>query len=457
MTRHHRLASSRPATQFADGHATGNGRVGVLMMGGPARQIFVLNHQELWYTPPVRSKPMPGLWKQIQRDALAGRWLKVSSAMQAALKKWRAPHDGAFQVAGILTISLELKDGAWQYERFLDPETGIVGCDFVVRGHRYRTRVTADLNIRMETSAPEGLRAELKRGRPYDPRTSLPKLRLGKCQCTLTGVPPDRRTRFDLTLNVRGSAFDTKRAWIPPHFNLRDIVRVYSPDDDATEGKAAPLSVRKNYDLRANLTPSKNIELHVQLEVRSRALQRVLRKPQARAEALYYKRATLRLRNAPRFEQLYHVWRHLFISTTRTDGLPPNLQGIWCGRLDPVCGSDFHMNMDLQTQLWAAPTGNLLELHSSFFNLVERMLPDARRNARRMFGMRGAHFPVHSYGDGVIRNYLDLWVCASGWLMQHYWRHWRYTLDRGFLHERAWPVMREVSPFYLDYLQPVYP
>ncbi|MFZ4695430.1 MAG: glycosyl hydrolase family 95 catalytic domain-containing protein [Verrucomicrobiia bacterium] len=454
---HHRLVSNRPAVQFADGYATGNGRLGVLMMGGPARQVFVFNHQELWYTPPTRSKPMPGLWTQVQRDAKAGRWLKVSSAMQAALKEWGAPDHGAFQVAGILTISLELKDGAWEYERFLDPATGIVGCDFVARGHRYRTRVTPDLNIALETDAPEGLVAEFKLGRPYDPRAKLPTFRLSQRTCTLSGVLPDRRTRFATTVNVRRSTFDTQRAWVPPNFNPWDIVHIYSPDDDATAGQIPSLKVRENYDLRTPLRTGKRLAFSVNLEVSRRGRGRAARPPArllARTRHECFHRATLRLPSAPRFEQLYHVWRHLFISATHADGLPPNLQGIWCDRVDPVCGADFHLNMDLAMQLWAAPAGNLLDLHESVFNLVERMLPDACRNARRMFGMRGAHFPVHSYGDGAIRNYLDLWVCASGWLMQHYWRHWRHTLDRAFLRNRAWPVMCEVSRFYLDYLQP---
>jgi alpha-L-fucosidase 2 len=452
---HHRLLSNRPAVQFADGYATGNGRLGVLMMGGPARQVFVFNHQELWYTPPARSKPMPGLWTQVQCDAKAGRWLKVSSAMQAALKEWGAPDHGRFQVAGILTVTLELKEGVWDYARFLDPATGILGCDFVVRGHRYRTRITRNLEIAMETDAPEGLVAEIKLGRPNDPLAKTPRFKLARGVAILSGVLPDWKTAYRVAVRVRGTPFLPGRTWVPPQFHPWDLVRLYSAEDDPTTRQAPSEKVRDVIELRAELKPARRLRFQVHMEVAA-ARARPARPHDARLapRQTLYARTDVRLPEAPRFEQLYHVWRHLFISATRQDGLPPNLQGIWCDRVDPVCGADFHLNMDLAMQLWAAPTGNLLELHESTFNLVERMLPDARRNARRMFGMRGAHFPVHSYGDGAIRNYLDLWVCASGWLMQHYWRHWRHTLDRAFLRNRAWPVMCEVSRFYLDYLQP---
>jgi alpha-L-fucosidase 2 len=41
---------------------------------------------------------------------------------------------------------------------------------------------------------------------------------------------------------------------------------------------------------------------------------------------------------------------------------------------------------------------------------------------------------------------------ASAWLAQHYWEHYLFTRDEDFLRQRAWPVMKEASEFWLDAL-----
>ena len=47
-----------------------------------------------------------------------------------------------------------------------------------------------------------------------------------------------------------------------------------------------------------------------------------------------------------------------------------------------------------------------------------------------------------------------MWPMSSGWLCSHLWEHYRYTLDREFLREKAFPLIRGAVEFYLGYLVP---
>ena len=48
----------------------------------------------------------------------------------------------------------------------------------------------------------------------------------------------------------------------------------------------------------------------------------------------------------------------------------------------------------------------------------------------------------------------EMWVMGGGWCTQHFMEHYRYTGDRDFLKKRAYPILKEASLFYLDWLAP---
>src|SRR5512143_2042019 len=91
------LSSHSPATEFAEGYPIGNGRIGVMCFGGPARQMFAINHYELWYRPRSNSKPLPGFWADVRRKALAGEWPVVGRAIAHAFDPWENSDEGSFQ------------------------------------------------------------------------------------------------------------------------------------------------------------------------------------------------------------------------------------------------------------------------------------------------------------------------------------------------------------------------
>jgi alpha-L-fucosidase 2 len=47
-----------------------------------------------------------------------------------------------------------------------------------------------------------------------------------------------------------------------------------------------------------------------------------------------------------------------------------------------------------------------------------------------------------------------MWVMGGGWCTQHFMEHYRFSGDREFLRRRAYPILKEASLFFLDWLVP---
>nr|MCR5264363.1 hypothetical protein [Clostridiales bacterium] len=135
--------------------------------------------------------------------------------------------------------------------------------------------------------------------------------------------------------------------------------------------------------------------------------------------------------------------------------LPLNLQGKWNEDVNPPWECDYHLDVNLEMAYWAADTLGMGRQQETLFNLCERYLPHGREAAKKLYGCKGTYFCIQtdvwgrmtpeSCGWGV-------WIGAAPWLASHYAKHWRYTKDRDFLKDRAYPFLKEVAAFYLDYL-----
>jgi alpha-L-fucosidase 2 len=50
------------------------------------------------------------------------------------------------------------------------------------------------------------------------------------------------------------------------------------------------------------------------------------------------------------------------------------------------------------------------------------------------------------------RAYWGSWIHGGGWCAQHYWEHYRFTQDKEFLKNRAYPILKGIAEFYLYWL-----
>lgn len=152
----------------------------------------------------------------------------------------------------------------------------------------------------------------------------------------------------------------------------------------------------------------------------------------------------------------FQYGRYLLIASSRPGSLPANLQGIWNEHFTPPWDSKYTININAQMNYWPAESCNLSECHEPLFDLLERMRPNGRETARRMYGCRGfvAHHNTDLWGDTAPQDiYMPatVWPMGAAWLCLHLWEHYAYTLDRSFL-EKAYETMKESADFFIDYM-----
>ncbi|WP_195575010.1 glycosyl hydrolase family 95 catalytic domain-containing protein [Paenibacillus sp. 1001270B_150601_E10] len=153
----------------------------------------------------------------------------------------------------------------------------------------------------------------------------------------------------------------------------------------------------------------------------------------------------------------YQYGRYLLLASSRPGTLPANLQGIWNDSFTPPWESDYHLNINLQMNYWLAETGNLAECHLPLFDFIERLVISGRQTARNIYGARGfvAHTSSNLWADtGIYGQYVsaNMWPMGGAWIALHMWEHYGYNGSLSFLRERAYPVLKEASLFFLDFL-----
>ena len=152
----------------------------------------------------------------------------------------------------------------------------------------------------------------------------------------------------------------------------------------------------------------------------------------------------------------FQYGRYLLIASSRPGSLPANLQGKWNDKLNPPWGSDYHVNINLQMNYWPAEVTNLAECAEPLFDFLETLRPPGRRTAQVHYGCRG--FVVHHLTDvwgftaPADAAWWGLWPMGAAWLCQPLWEHYAFGGDKKFLQKKAYPILKEASEFFVDYL-----
>jgi alpha-L-fucosidase 2 len=152
----------------------------------------------------------------------------------------------------------------------------------------------------------------------------------------------------------------------------------------------------------------------------------------------------------------FQYGRYLLMSSSRPGTMPANLQGLWNDRIAAPWNADYHININVQMNYWPAEVTNLSECHGPFFKLIEGLVPSGRKTARDVYGCRG--FVAHHTTDAWLHTSpfgsvgYGMWPMGAAWSTQHFMEHYRFTGDRKFLEKRAYPILKEASLFFLDWL-----
>jgi alpha-L-fucosidase 2 len=155
-------------------------------------------------------------------------------------------------------------------------------------------------------------------------------------------------------------------------------------------------------------------------------------------------------------ERQYYRDLYKFGCTAHPNGPMISLQAVWTadnGRLPPWKG-DLHHDLNTQLSYWPAYASNHLAGGMSYLKHLESNEAVHRAYTRRYFGTSGLNVPGVST---LLGHEMGGWIqysCSptvSAWLSQHFYLQWRYSKDRKFLRDHAWPWM-QATAVHLDEL-----
>jgi alpha-L-fucosidase 2 len=469
----------KPATDWEkEALPIGNGRIGAMVFGGMDSERLQISEKSLWTGGPgaeggydygLPSDSQAALMRSIGKQLLEGAQLEPKVVADQLGRKMH--NYGDYQSFGDLIIEREPEtEASTGYRRELDLDAAVARVKFKQGNAGYRREYFV--------SYPD----QVLIASWYS--TSVQKLRV-------RFVVPDNRsvvTKAEGTrLMISGALTSNGLKYAA---EVRAVVECGSVTVDGESlriesecGVTFILAARTNYQMRypdyrgagdpaeavAKDTQSAARRSHAEVSGRhAQDYQALYRRVVLSLDGAAPKSPTDKLRaqygsgNAAadrQLEQLYFQYgRYLLIASSRAGSLPANLQGVWNDKATPPWNADYHVNINLQMNYWPAEVANLSETTKPLFDFVDHLVPPGKRAAHVYFGAGGWTMFLNTNAWGYVGP-ID-WPTAfwqpeaSAWLAQHYYEHYLFTRDTGFLKQRAWPVMKGAAEFWLDALVP---
>ena len=151
---------------------------------------------------------------------------------------------------------------------------------------------------------------------------------------------------------------------------------------------------------------------------------------------------------------LYQYARYLMISCSRpgSGALPANLQGLWLFSKYPAWRCDYHTDINLQMNYWFATPANLAECFVPVAEWIDSIREVRKEETRKVLKVKRGWLMRSE--NGVFGG--STWHFQKGdsaWLCQNLWDHYAFTQDKAYLKRYAYPVMKEISEFWVDHLK----
>jgi alpha-L-fucosidase 2 len=485
------LRFERPAEHFEETLLLGNGRVGASLFGGVTTERIYLNDATLWAGGPVDARMNPRAFEHLPsvREALAaGDWRGADRLVRQLQGKFSE----SYAPLGTLLVEMSHGGDAAEYVRTLDLGSATARVDYRIDEARYERQVFVSnpdriMAIRMTASKPGQLGFTVG-------FESLLRYRVISQDRVLSALG---EAAIHAEPNYRGAipnpiVYEEGRGT-----RFAVLARIVDTDGSVTEGEGRlSLANASHATVLVSVSTSFNgFEREPGLDglgeidiARQQLVQAATRDFESLHErhrrdfAHYFDRVTIdlgpdsvpglttdeRLRRYtdgaadPYLEALYFQFgRYLLISSSRTPGVPANLQGIWNPHMRPPWSSNYTTNINVEMNYWPAEVTNLSEMHEPLLSFIENLAATGRITAETFWGTRGwsaSHNtdiwamtnPVGDFGKGhpVWAN----WNMAGVWLATHLWEHFAFTQDLEFLEHHAYPLMLGAAQFALDWL-----
>ena len=466
-----------PAPDWDHALPVGNGRLGAMVFGNPVHERLQLNEDSLWPGGPEwgDAKGTPADLEEIRRLVLAGRVHEADSLIveRFSYKEITRSH----QTLGDLYLdfdSLPVTD----YRRSLNLDQALAETRFRAGGHWVTQTVFAShpdqvLVVHLTTQNPEGLNLQIRLTRPEDKGRPTVSVNSANGRVTMQGevtqyggakfsepFPLDHGVRFEAVLLPRHRGGQVR--FLPEGLELHNVQEAtlllvaattfYHGDPSRANRQTLEQLAGRSFPelLEAHLRDYQNLYNRVRLDLPGPGLDSL--PTSARLARLKAGASDTDLE-----EKLFNFGRYLLISSSRPGTNPANLQGLWNRHIQAPWNADYHLNINLQMNYWPAEVTALPECHGPLFDFTDRLLERGKVLAQKQYGLPGAviHHTTDLWAPAWMQAgtpYWGSWIHGGGWLSRHYWEHFAFTQDTSFLKDRAYPALRALSEFYVNWL-----
>ncbi len=487
------LRYDSPAEYFEEALPIGNGRIGAMVYGGVGEDRLTLNDITLWTGEPADNCAPDGSREALNavREALERDDYRAADVLQCGMQ---GDYTNNYQPLGTLIVEFAGEGVVDGYSRNLDIFDAVASTSYRRDGYNVRRRYFASapdsvIVMEVDTDEPDGLTlavsfesklpcevvADGNRivGRGYAAYKSMPGYTgdaensfmydegRGVHYMTIVGVEADGGTV---------EANDSGRICVT---GANRVVLKLVNATSFNGFESDPVSDGRDYVTEALRLMAKVEGMPVdELICRHKAdfnelMGRVALDLGDTDEAIsclptdeQLKRYTDSVCCNPDLEELYFQYgRYLLASSSRTPGVPANLQGLWNEKMLPPWSSNYTLNINLEENYWPVNVANLSELEEPLIGFIENISRNGSDVACNYYGMPGwctghnsdiwamANPVGCGGGDPVWAN----WTMGGAWLVTHVYDHYLFTGDVDFL-RKYYPVMKGAAEFCMAWL-----
>ena len=473
------LQYDKPASFFEESLPIGNGKLGALVYGGTDDNIIYLNDITLWTGKPVDRNLDADAHKWIPeiRKALFNEDYQLADSLQLHVQ---GPNSQHFQPLGTLHIKDLGLGGTSNYHRSLNLDSAIVRDSYLRDGQKIEREYFASnpdklIAIRMQGSI--NCRIALTAQVPH-------KVKAIPTQLTMTGHAtgnPQESIHFCTMLNVKTDGEVTAADSSLTITNAKEAI-IYIVNETSFNGfdkhpvsEGAPYLENVANDIwhtqnftfdefyARHLADYKAIYDRVKLRLSSDSSQSSTASQASNISTDALLKAYTDEGGQSRYlEELYFQFgRYLLISSSRTQNVPANLQGLWTPHLWSPWRGNYTVNINLEENYWPAFVANMAEMAEPLDGFVKALAANGQYTAKNYYNIDKGWCSSHNSDIWAMTNPVgeknespewSNWNMGGAWLVNTLWERYQFTQDKEYLRTVAYPLMKGAAQFCLRWL-----
>ena len=464
-----KLWYDKPAGQWVEALALGNGRLGAMVFGGVENDRLQLNEGTLWaggpYDPssPDALKALPEARKLIFDGRFSEAHHLIGSKMMA-----RPMKQMQYATMGDLMLSFPHQGAVTGYRRELDLDTAMARTSYTHHGvtfvrEMFASPVDQVIVVHLTSNKPGQIHFSATMVTPQKATVGgeLPgTLVMSGVNAEAQGIPGALKFQARVRVLAQGgktsvgkesvsvSGADSATLLIGAATSYKSYKDVSGDPEALTQAclaKAAkkPLAALRNDHLAQHQRMFRRVSLDLGVTAQAKLPtdQRITKFAEG---------------NDPQLATLYYQFgRYLLMSCSRAGGQPATLQGLWNDSMNPPWDSKYTININTEMNYWPAEPANLAECTAPLIQMISELVEPGRRTAKVNWGAGGwvchhntdlwrATAPI----DGPTWGF---WPTGGAWLCKNLWDRYEFAGDKKYL-AQVYPVMIGAAQFFIDTL-----